>query len=320
MNNTILVTGALGQLGSVLFKSLQSKYGQLNVIASDVRPAENFEGVFECIDATDPVRLQEIVQKYQIKQVYHLAAILSANGEKNPIKTWDINMQAWLNVLETSRKNDVEKVFFPSSIAVFGANAPQDNTPNDAVLDPTTAYGMSKAAGENWGHYYFSRYGLDVRSLRYPGIIGYQSDPGGGTTDYAVDIYHKAVLQAPFTCFLGAHTLLPMIFMDDAVRATLELMDAPKEDIKIRTSYNIAGTSFAPKQLAMSIKKMYPKFNANYDPDYRQDIATKWPNSIDDTNANIDWGWKSQYGLSEITQTMISKLKDKYGLIEKVPI
>lgn len=320
MSNTILVTGALGQLGSVLFKSLQSKFGQQNVIASDVRPAENFNGIFECIDATDAVRLQEIVQKYQVKQVYHLAAILSANGEKNPIKTWDINMQAWLNVLETSRKNGVEKVFFPSSIAVFGASAPQDNTPNDAFLDPTTAYGMSKAAGENWGNYYFSRYGLDVRSLRYPGVIGYQSDPGGGTTDYAVDIYHKAVLQEPFTCFLGEHTMLPMIFMDDAVRATLELMDAPKAHLKIRTSYNIVGSSFTPQHLVDSIKKIYPQFNVNYDPDYRQDIAAKWPNSIDDTNANADWGWKPQYGLSEITQTMISKLEDKYGIIEKVQV
>lgn len=320
MSSAILVTGALGQLGSVLFKSLQSKFGQQNVIASDVRPAENFNGIFECIDATDAVRLQEIVQKYQIKQIYHLAAILSANGEKNPIKTWDINMQAWLNVLETSRKNDVEKVFFPSSIAVFGTNAPKDNTPNDAFLDPTTAYGMSKAAGENWGNYYFSRYGLDVRSLRYPGVIGYQSAPGGGTTDYAVDIYHKAVLQEPFTCFLGEHTMLPMIFMDDAVRATLELMDAPKAHLKIRTSYNITGSSFTPQHLVDSIKKMYPQFNANYGPDYRQDIAAKWPNSIDDTHANADWGWKPQYGLSEITQTMISKLEDKYGIIEKVPI
>lgn len=314
MSNTILVTGALGQLGSVLFKALQSNFGYQRVIASDVRPAENFKGIFECIDATDPVRLQKIVQKYQIKQIYHLAAILSANGEKNPIKTWDINMQAWLNVLETSRKNGIEKVFFPSSIAVFGANAPQDNTPNDAFLDPTTAYGMSKAAGENWGNYYFSRYGLDVRSLRYPGVIGYQSEPGGGTTDYAVDIYHKAVLQEPFTCFLRKHTMLPMIFMDDAVRATLELMDAPKEQLKVRTSYNITGASFTPQQIVDSIKKIYPQFSANYNPDYREDIAVKWPNSIADQNANIDWGWKPQYGLSEITQSMISKLKEKYSI------
>lgn len=320
MINTILVTGAMGQLGLVLLKSLQSKFGQQNVIASDVRPAENFKGIFECIDATDAVRLQEIVQKYQVTQIYHLAAILSANGEKLPLKTWDINMRAWLNVLEISRQNGIEKVFFPSSIAVFGESACQDNTPNDAYLDPTTSYGISKTAGENWGQYYFLRYGLDVRSLRYPGVIGYQSDPGGGTTDYAVDIYHKAVLQEPFTCFLGAHTMLPMIFMDDAIRATLELMDAPKERVKVRTSYNIAGTSFTPQQVVASIKELYPEFNANYDPDYRQDIAAKWPNSINDNNANTDWGWKPRYGLSQITETMVSMLENRYETTKEVQI
>lgn len=318
MHNTILVTGANGQLGSVLVNSLQIKFGQQNVIASDITPVKNFKGVFERIDATDTERLQEVVLKYEVNQIYHLAAILSANGEKDPLRTWDVNMRAWLNILETARTNSVEKVFFPSSIAVFGESAPSNKTPNDAYLDPSTAYGISKAAGENWGQYYFSRYGLDVRSLRYPGVIGYQSLPGGGTTDYAVDIYHKAVLQKQFTCFLKEDIALPMIFIDDAIRATIEIMDAPKEHIKIRTSYNIGGASFTPQEMVASIQKIYPDFKAEYNPDYRHDIAVKWPRSIDDHNAYTDWGWRPVYGLSEITKIMTSKLQDKYETTLKV--
>lgn len=314
MDRTILVTGANGQLGTVLTQSLQHTYGRENVIASDLKLSERYHGIFEVIDATNSERLEEVVRKYKINEIYHLAAILSASGEKAPLNTWDVNMRALLNVLEVSRKNNVEKVFFPSSIAVFGDEAPQENTPNDAFLNPLTSYGISKAAGENWGHYYFSKYGLDVRSLRYPGVIGYQSAAGGGTTDYAVDIYHKAVKQKSFSCFLKENTTLPMIFIDDAIRATLELMDAPRENIKIRTSYNISGTSFSPVEIVASIRNKYPKFMVTYVPDYRQDIASKWPKTIQDAEAKRDWGWKPQYNLDSITAVMIKKLKEKYEI------
>ncbi len=308
----ILVIGANGQLGSVLMTALQRKFGIENVIGSDLKRREDFHGIFEIADATDQVRIQELVSKYKITQIYHLAAILSARGEENPLLTWDINMKTLFTVLEVSRINNIDKVFFPSSIAVFGTGAPLDNTPNNAYLDPTTVYGMSKAAGENWAQYYFSKYGLDVRSLRYPGVIGYQSLPGGGTTDYAVDIYHKAVLEEEFTCFLNKDTTLPMIFMEDTVRATLELMDAPKEKIKTRTSYNLAGISFSPAEVVAEIRKLYPDFKVNYEPDFRQEIAASWPRSIDDSAAKKDWGWKPKYDLEAITITMIQKLKEKY--------
>lgn len=313
MKSIILVIGANGQLGSVLIKALQDKYGKENVVASDLRIKDGFNGVFEIIDATDFERIQEVVTQYQVTQIYHLAAILSARGEENPLKTWDINMKTLFNVLEISRLNDIEKVFYPSSIAVFGEGAPQDNTPNNAYLDPATVYGISKAAGENWGQYYFMKYGLDVRSIRYPGVIGYQSLPGGGTTDYAVDIYHKAVLNESFNCFLKKDTILPMIFMEDAIRATLELMDAPKENIKTRTSYNIAGSSFSPEEIATEIRKTYPNFEIEYTPDFRQNIADKWPRSIDDLIARNEWNWKPKYNLETITKTMIEKLKEQYA-------
>ena len=310
----ILVTGANGQLGSVLTTALRSHYGAENVIASDINTIDASTGPFEQIDVTNGERLESVVRKYDIKEIYHLAAVLSANGEKAPLHTWEINMKAWLNVLEVSRDNEMEKVFFPSSIAVFGQNAPQTNTPNDACRNPSTAYGISKVAGENWGQYYFTKYGLDVRSLRYPGIIGYQSNPGGGTTDYAVDIYHRAVQQKRFECFLSEHMTLPMIFMDDAVRATLELMTAPKENIKVRTSYNISGTSFSPSQAVAAIKKIYPKFETEYVPDYKEVIAANWPNSVQDAEARRDWNWKPRYNLEKITKTMIANLETKYAL------
>ncbi|WP_420602264.1 NAD-dependent epimerase/dehydratase family protein [Flagellimonas sp.] len=314
MSHSILITGANGQLGTVLTQALQLKYGLENVIASDLHPSKSYEGIFEVLDVTNVERLEQVILQYEVKQIYHLAAILSANGEKNPLRTWEVNMKALLNVLEASRINHVDKVFYPSSIAVFGESAPQTNTPNDSLLDPVTSYGLSKAAGENWGKYYFHKYGLDVRSLRYPGIIGHQSNPGGGTTDYAVEIFHKAVKQQPFTCFLDEETTLPMIFMDDAVRATLELMEAPRENIKIRTSYNIAGISFSPAQVVDSIREKYPEFKVEYAPDYRQDIASKWPKSILDKEAHRDWSWKPRYSLSKITKTMIDKLENKYAM------
>ncbi|PKV49646.1 nucleoside-diphosphate-sugar epimerase [Aquimarina sp. MAR_2010_214] len=312
MKTVVLIIGANGQLGSVLTESLKQKFGNSNVIASDLRSREGYEGSFEIIDATDINRIEEVVVQYKVTQIYHLAAILSAKGEETPLRTWDINMQTLFNVLEVSRKHNIDRVFFPSSIAVFGEGAPLENTPNNAYLDPATVYGISKAAGENWAQYYFLRYGLDVRSIRYPGVIGYQSLPGGGTTDYAVDIYHKAVLEQDFNCFLKENATLPMIFMEDAIRATIELMDAPKEDIHTRTSYNIAGISFSPAEVVTEIRKLYPDFKVRYEPDFRQEIAARWPNSIDDSAAAKDWGWKPKYDLKLITTTMIQKLKEKY--------
>lgn len=309
----ILVIGANGQIGSVLTKTLQEKFGKNSVIASDLRNNPNFDGIFEVLDATDYDRLDIIAKQYKVTQIYHLAAILSAKGEQAPLSTWNINMNTLFNVLEVARLNQIDKVFYPSSIAVFGDEAEMDNTPQNTFLNPATVYGISKSAGENWAQYYFLRYGLDVRSVRYPGIIGYQSLPGGGTTDYAVDIYHKAVLGEEFSCFLNEDTMLPMIFMEDAIRATIELMDAPKESIKIRTSYNLAGVSFAPKDMVTSIKKIYPDFKIRYEADFRQDIAAKWPNSIDDSSARTDWNWKPEYDLEAMTKTMIEKLKEQYA-------
>lgn len=307
----VLVTGANGQLGTVLTQKLQEKWGASNVVASDLYPNEKFNGVFEVLDATDFNATQEIVGKHQIKHIYHLAAILSANGEKLPLKTWDVNMQALFNILEISRINSVEKVFFPSSIAVFGNNVERKLTPQFSNLTPSTVYGMSKVSGENWGSYYFHKYGLDVRSIRYPGVISYQSLPGGGTTDYAVDIYHKAVKNENFKCFLDKSTTLPMIYIDDAIRATIELMEAPIENIKVRTSYNISGVSLNPEELAESIKRIYPRFQITYQPDFRQAIADSWPMSINDSCAKKDWGWGPTYDLELMTEDMIKNLKFK---------
>ncbi|PXX26521.1 NAD-dependent epimerase/dehydratase family protein [Arenibacter sp. ARW7G5Y1] len=312
MKAKVLVIGANGQLGSVLVKELQHRHGLDNVVASDINKSHNFHGAFEVLDATDKTQLLEVVESYGITQIYHLAAILSAKGEANPLTTWDLNMKMLFNVLEVARVQEMDKVFFPSSIAVFGEDAPWVNTPNKAYLNPATVYGMSKAAGEQWAQYYFLRYGLDVRSLRYPGVIGYQSLPGGGTTDYAVEIFHKAVLEEEFVCFLNEDTTLPMIFMDDAIRATMELMEAPKRDIKIRTAYNLAGSSFSPEDIVREIRKFYPDFMVKYEPDFRQDIAAKWPKSINDDEAALDWGWKPEYDLEIIVSTMIEKLKEQY--------
>lgn len=309
----ILIIGAKGQIGSVLTKELQLLYDKENVVASDLREDADFDGVFEIIDATDVDRIELIVQQYKITQIYHLAAILSAKGEENPLLTWDINMKTMFNVFEVARKNDVSKVFYPSSIAVFGDAAPADATPQNSYLNPSTVYGISKSAGENWSEYYFNRYGLDIRSIRYPGIIGYQSLPGGGTTDYAVDIYHKAVRGEDFSCFLKEDTMLPMIFMEDAIRATIELMQAPKENIKTRTSYNLAGMSFSPEEIATAIQKILPNFKVSYNPDFRQEIANNWPRSIDDSEARIDWNWEPKYDLNSMTSVMLEKLQEQYN-------
>ncbi|MEO1711868.1 MAG: NAD-dependent epimerase/dehydratase family protein, partial [Bacteroidota bacterium] len=306
----VLVIGANGQIGSVLTNQLRRLFGKNQVIATDIRPlATEHDGPFEILDVLNKDRLAEIIQEYQISQIYHLAAILSAKGEQKPVHSWDINMTGLLNILEVGRNSSIKKIFFPSSIAVFGPNVPRDNTPQEVVLTPTTVYGISKVAGEIWCQYYYDKYGLDVRSLRYPGIIGHQSLPGGGTTDYAVHIYHEALNKGRYECFLAEDMELPMIYMDDAIRATIELMEAPAEQIKIRTSYNLAGMSFNPAQQASSIRKHLPDFQISYAPDYRQAIAASWPNSIDDRAAQNDWHWKPAFDLPGMTLDMLQNLQ-----------
>lgn len=312
MKDVFLVIGANGQLGSILTLALREQYGTKQVIASDITKHKTFLGTFETIDATDRFQIQQVVRKYKVTQIFHLAAILSAKGETHPLKTWEINMTTFLNVLEVARTNGVKKVFYPSSIAVFGSEAAQIKTPNNACLNPNTVYGISKVSGEIWAQYYHEKYKLDVRSIRYPGVIGHQSLPGGGTTDYAVSIFHKAVLGEPFACYLGANTSLPMIYIEDAIRATLELMEAPQEAIKIRTAYNIAGLSFSPKEVALAIQERIPSFKITYAPDFRDKIAQNWPQSIDDTAAKQDWGWLPRYNLSQITDTMLHALTAYY--------
>ena len=267
-------------------------------------------GHFETLDATDYQKLESIVIKHSITQIYHLAAILSASGEKTPVKTWDLNMKTLINVLEVSRIQGVTQSFLSRvQLPFLELMQPKDNTSQDQFLLPSTVYGMSKVAGENWVNYYYTKYGLDVRSLRYPGVIGYETLPGGGTTDYAVDIFHKAIHNKPFECFLSASAQLPMIYMEDAIRATLELMETPKQNITIRSSYNIAGMSFTPNQLFLMIRKTYPKFTITYHPDFRQEIADTWPNSIDDSYAVRDWSWSPKYDLESMTESMIKNLK-----------
>ncbi|MCF2500205.1 NAD-dependent epimerase/dehydratase family protein [Dyadobacter chenhuakuii] len=311
----ILVIGANGQIGSVLVEYLREIYGVEKVVASDIRLPGFKTGLFEKLDATDGNALAALVKKYKVTQIYHLAAILSAKGEQEPLKTWHINMQTYFNVLEVARENNVAKVFYPSSIAVFGDNV-DTKAEQWSYLDPATVYGISKAAGENWSNYYFQRYGMDIRSLRYPGIIGYQSMPGGGTTDYAVDIYHKAVQGEAFECFLEAKTTLPMIYISDAMDATVRLMEAPKDKITVRTSYNLAGISFSPEEVAASIGKIIPDFKVSYKPDFRQKIAESWPAQIDDSQARKDWGWRPAYNLDKMTEEMIFELRKKYQSVK----
>lgn len=312
----ILVIGANGQIGSVLVEYLREIYGMDQVIASDIRQPEFSTGRFEKLDATDANALASIVTKYKVTQIYHLAAILSAKGEQEPLKTWHVNMQTYFNVLEVSRENGVTKIFYPSSIAVFGDQV-EDKAEQWSYLDPATVYGISKTAGENWSNYYFKRYGMDIRSLRYPGIVGYQSMPGGGTTDYAVDIYHKAVKGEVFECFLSEDTKLPMIYISDAMDATVRLMEAPKEKVTVRTGYNLAGMSFSPKEIAASIQKIIPDFKIIYKPDFRQEIADSWPKEIDDSAARKDWGWRPAYSLDKMTEEMITELRKKYQTVKQ---
>ncbi|KAB7728670.1 NAD-dependent epimerase/dehydratase family protein [Rudanella paleaurantiibacter] len=309
---TVLVIGANGQIGTALLPQLQAQFGVGHVVATDLRPPVVESGPFEVLDATKPDALTDIVRRYRVTQIYHLAAVLSAKGEGDPLWAWNLNMQTLLNVLEVSRQYQVRKVFVPSSIAAFGEHAPKDETPQSSPLDPATVYGISKVAAENWSLYYHKRYGLDVRSLRYPGVISYQSMPGGGTTDYAVSIFHAAVQGLPFECFLAEDTRLPMIYMDDALRATLELMEAPADRISVRTSYNLAGMSFTPAELTAAIQAYFPEFSTVYKPDFRQAIAESWPRSIDDSVARQDWGWKPAFDLPRMTHEMITNLTPAY--------
>lgn len=307
----IIVLGANGQIGTVLTEELRKMYGSDQVLATDLQKHSVQEGLFEQLDILNAQRLYEVIENRGVTQIYHLAAILSARGEQNPKWAWDINMTGLFNVLEAAKIYNC-RVFFPSSIAVFGSEAPKVNTPQHAVLQPKTVYGISKVAGEHWCNYYYEKYNVDVRSVRYPGIIGYQSMPGGGTTDYAVEIYHKALQGEVFECFLTADTKLPMLYMPDAIRATLELMAAPAEQIKVRTSYNIAGMSFDPKTIYKAIQQEIPNFQITYQPDFRQAIADSWPFSIDDTQARQDWGWQPEYDLDNMTRDMLAHLEERY--------
>ncbi|MBU3715191.1 MAG: NAD-dependent epimerase/dehydratase family protein [Ferruginibacter sp.] len=311
----ILVIGASGQIGVELTLALRKIYGNSNVIASDLREENSLlkgSGPYVSLDVMNKEMLHVQVIRQGITQIYLLAAILSATGEKNPNLAWSLNMQSLLNVLDIAREEKLHKVYWPSSIAVFGPSSPKLNCPQQTVIEPTTVYGISKYAGEFWCNYYFNRYGVDVRSLRYPGLISYKSAPGGGTTDYAVEIFHEALEEKKYRCFLKEDTYLPMMYMPDAIRATIELMEASASMISIRTSYNISGMSFSPAELALEIQKHIPDFSINYQPDYRQAIADSWPQSIDDSVARKDWGWREEYDLKSLTLDMFENLKQSY--------
>jgi nucleoside-diphosphate-sugar epimerase len=309
MAGKILVVGSNGQIGTELCAELANRYGADKVIASDIREIETQGSwVFEQLDIMDADKLKSIVEKHGVKEIYLLAALLSATAEKNPEFAWKLNMEGLFNVLNLAKDGVIDKVFWPSSIAVFGPNTPKTNTPQDTIMQPTTVYGISKQAGENWCQYYHNQYGVDVRSIRYPGLIGYKSLPGGGTTDYAVDIFHQALASGKYTCFLSEDMRLPMMYMGDAVKATVDIMEQDPEKIKVRTSYNLAGISFNPEELAAEIKKKMPAFEMNYQIDYRNDIAKSWPDSIDDSVAQADWGWSNEVDLSKLTEIMLTNL------------
>ncbi|WDF56306.1 NAD-dependent epimerase/dehydratase family protein [Mucilaginibacter sp. KACC 22063] len=312
MGKNILVIGANGQIGTELVMALRDIHGAEQVIASDINNATEAirdSGPFEIVNVLDPANLRQVFEKYQPDQVYLLAAILSAVGEQKPKLAWDLNMNGLISVLDLAVEFKTSKVFWPSSIAVFGPHSPQQNTPQYCVMDPNTVYGFSKLAGERWCEYYHAKHGLDVRSIRYPGLISWKAAPGGGTTDYAVHIFHEALKHKTYTSFLSAQTALPMMYMDDAIRATLSLMDAPAENITIRSSYNLGGISFTPEQLAAEIKKHIPEFTINYsDNDPRQAIADSWPKSIDDSYAQKDWNWQLEYNLEKMVDAMLNNL------------
>jgi nucleoside-diphosphate-sugar epimerase len=317
MKERILIIGSSGQIGTELVMELRSMYGNNNVIASDIRPSSSEvmeSGPFEKLDIMDEKLLRDVVKKYKITQVYLLAALLSATAEQNIELGWSLNMRSHSHVLDLAKDGLIKKIFWPSSIAVFGPTTPMENTPQYTVMEPNTVYGITKQAGERWNEYYFNKFGIDVRSIRYPGLIGWKAAPGGGTTDYAVDIFHQAIQHQKYESFLSENTDLPMMYMPDAIRATIELMEAPAEQVKIRSSYNLAGISFTPKQIAKEVKKHIPDFKMTYKPDFRQAIADSWPSSIDDSYAQKDWGWKLKYGLEKMTSDMMINLKEQYKI------
>lgn len=312
MNKKVLIIGASGQIGSELTLALRKLYGKNNVIASDIKEGNQElmkSGPFIKVDATHKEEIAECIKFHKVTDVYLMAALLSATAEKYPQLAWELNMNSLSHILELARDKKIKKVFWPSSIAVFGPTTPKKNTPQRTVMEPNTVYGITKLAGERWCEYYHNNFDVDVRSIRYPGVISYKTLPGGGTTDYAIDIFHKAVKNKPYECFLKEDTILPMIFMDDAIKATLDIMEAEKKCIKIRSSYNLAAISFSPKQIANAIKNHLPKFKIDYKPDFRQKIAESWPNSIDDSHARQDWNWKHHFNLEELTEKMINNLK-----------
>ncbi|OUD32057.1 L-threonine 3-dehydrogenase [Flavobacterium sp. FPG59] len=312
MSTKILIIGACGQIGTELTQKLRAIYGTDNVIASDIRKL-NIDvvnsGPFEVVNALDFNQIEHLVEVHQITDVYLMAALLSATAEKNPAFAWDLNMNSLFHVLNLAKAGKIKKIFWPSSIAVFGPTTPKENTPQYTVMEPSTVYGISKQAGERWCEYYHNIFGIDVRSIRYPGLISWSSPPGGGTTDYAVDIYHKALADQKYECFLSSETKMPMMYMDDAIAATIKIMQAPVEQIKIRSSYNLAAMSFTPTEIAAEIQKHIPEFTITYEPDFRQKIADSWPASIDDSSAREDWNWNHEFDLATMTIDMLQHLK-----------
>ena len=312
MQKSILIIGACGQIGTELTIALRDKYGADAVIASDIREGSETlmeSGPFELLDATDYEAIEDVVMHYEIEEVYLMAAMLSATAEKFPMRAWNLNMNSLFNVLNLAKEKKVDKIFWPSSIAVFGPNTPKDKTPQHTLMEPSTVYGISKQSGERWCEYYFKKFGVDVRSVRYPGLISWKTLPGGGTTDYAVEIYHKALDDKKYTCFLAEGTKLPMMFMDDAIRATITLMEAKPEKLSIRSSYNLGAMSFGPEEIANSIKNHLPDFEMSYNPDFRQEIADSWPSSINDSKASEDWDWKPEFNLEKTTKEMLENLR-----------
>ena len=306
-----MVIGANGQIGTDLVSGLAQRFGAENVIATDIREGNHGDVQFESLDILDNETLEILIKKHNVGTVYLLAALLSATAEQKPMAAWKLNMDGLFNVLELAKAGTIEKIFWPSSIAVFGPTTPRDNTPQTTVMEPSTVYGISKLAGERWCEYYHNKYGIDVRSIRYPGLISYKAEPGGGTTDYAVDIYYKAVQDGKYECYLEGDTYLPMMYMEDAIKATIDLMHVDEEKIKIRSSYNLAGISFSPVEISEEIKKYIPDFSISYTPDFRQVIANSWPKSINESQACKDWGWENSYDLESMTKAMLEGLKEK---------
>ena len=317
MQERVLIVGSSGQIGTDLVLSLRKIYGNENVIASDIRPSSievMNSGPFEELDIMNEELLRKIVKHYKVTQVYLLAALLSATAEKNIALGWELNMRSHSHVLDLAKDGLIKKIFWPSSIAVFGPKTPKENTQQYTIMEPNTVYGITKLAGERWNEYYFNKFGVDVRSLRYPGLIGWKGSPGGGTTDYAVDIFHQSIKTAKYESFLSENTKLPMMYMADAIRASIQLMEAPFQQVKIRSSYNLAGISFTPKDIGKEISKHIPNFEISYNSDFRQKIADSWPCSINDDHAINDWGWQLKYDLKRITNDMMLNLKKKYNV------